>query len=146
MRPERESCYWPLTCACPDCRARKSAEAAEAAAAAAPSLSAAVAAEEAPANDRYNNIMNDAPFLRDLAKPKHFRFDWEEVHPALALSSGGSVLDAPRLSGRLRPSPVTLRLRTFIESEAFANARSVVFWVSLGAAMLFLSYKAFGVL
>ena len=142
-------CFWPLACACPGCRAAKAAEVEEAeeALAAATAPAGAAAAEAAPANnnDKYNNIVSAAPFLRDLVKPKHLRYDWEEVHPAQALSSGsGLVVDAPR-GGRLRPSPAALRLGALLESEAFYSARSVVFWVSLGVATSAAAIKAFAV-
>ena len=118
--------------------------------AAATSLVAAVAAAEATASaapaakdddNKNNTIKAEAPFLRQLVKPKHLRYDWEEVHPALALSNG-LVVAAPRNGGgrKARPLPAVLR---FVETKAFANTGPVVLWVSLGAAMFLAVTKAF---
>ena len=119
--------------------------AAEAAAAAA-----AAAAPTAANNNTTTNKNTEAPFLRDLVTPKHLRYDWEEVHPAQALSNG-LVVAAPRNGGGKKKAaatrwPLPAPLRRFVETEAFCNTRAVVMWVSLGAAMFVTATRAFDTL
>jgi len=109
-----------------------------AAAAVASSSSSSSSASAFTSTTSTSSTSNDAPFLRDLITPKHLRYDWEEVHPALAISNGGLLVAAPRRGGR--------GVRPFTSAELLSNARAVVGWVSLGAAMFAAASKAFDVL